>query len=170
MKQAVRIGLCGLFSLVALAQTQPSVAEILQKVSQTYKAVSEYEFVADLTARDAAGSTSAGHMLFAFRSPNRYRMEGAVPDMEGAARALAKSSWSLTVNIVDVRARIERVLHCPRQRTDRQRSRRSGGRESSSHGPVHDVAIPWRHRLRRRGQVSSDEAIEFGAPRWIVTL
>ena len=90
MKQAVRIGLCGLFSLVALAQTQPSVAEILQKVSQTYKAVSEYEFVADLTARDAAGSTSAGYMLFAFRSPNRYRMEGAVPDMEGGGSGSGK--------------------------------------------------------------------------------
>jgi outer membrane lipoprotein-sorting protein len=79
---ATRIALYGLFLHPVLAQTQPNVAEILRKVSQTYKAAANYEFVADATVRtDGANKGWSSHLLFAFVSPNRYRMEGAFPGM-----------------------------------------------------------------------------------------
>lgn len=63
------------------AQTQPNVAEILQKISDTYKNVSQYEFVIDVTAHDPRTQKDLpGHTRFAFRSPNKYRME-----MEGGS-------------------------------------------------------------------------------------
>jgi outer membrane lipoprotein-sorting protein len=86
----------GLFVLVlrgALAQAQPDVAEILKKVSETYKGVSEYELVGDGTDTDSrSGKREAIHMLFAFKGPNRYRMEGT-----GAGVAPDGSGQSVTV-------------------------------------------------------------------------
>ena len=40
---------------MALAQTQPDVSQILKKVSETYKAASQYELVGDATSHDAGG-------------------------------------------------------------------------------------------------------------------
>ena len=59
-----------------VAQTRPDVVDILKKVSETYKAASQYEFAVDVTAH---GSTS--RMVFAFKAPNQYRMQGALPGM-----------------------------------------------------------------------------------------
>jgi hypothetical protein len=57
------------------------VADTLRKVSQTYRAATEYRLAADLTLLHAGTKTGApGHMLFAFRSPNRYRMETTAPE------------------------------------------------------------------------------------------
>jgi outer membrane lipoprotein-sorting protein len=74
-----------LFVLVlraALAQKQPDVAEILKKVSETYKAASQYQFVVDITSGEAGtGASAVSHMVFAFKAPNNYRMEGGMPGM-----------------------------------------------------------------------------------------
>jgi outer membrane lipoprotein-sorting protein len=90
MRHTIRVVLCGLFLSAALAQTPPNVAEILQKVSQTYKAAPNYEFVADLTLHEG-GATGSGHAIFAFEPPNRYRMEGAIPGAGGDDPASAKA-------------------------------------------------------------------------------
>jgi outer membrane lipoprotein-sorting protein len=79
---------------VVSAQTQPNVAEILQKVSETYKIASEYEFVIDVTAHDPRTKKDLpGHTQFAFRSPNKYRME-----MDGTASSGAISGSGLIVD------------------------------------------------------------------------
>lgn len=65
-----------LFLRAATAQTQPDVAEILARVSATYKAASQYEFEIDAT-----GKAVAFHTHFAFRGPDKYRMEGAIPGL-----------------------------------------------------------------------------------------
>jgi outer membrane lipoprotein-sorting protein len=62
------------------AQAQPDIAEILKKVSETYKSASQYELIADTTVQGArARAGTVGHMLFAFKAPNQYRMEGTSP-------------------------------------------------------------------------------------------
>jgi outer membrane lipoprotein-sorting protein len=83
MPQATYLGACGLLMCSALAQAQPGVTEILQKVSRSYKAASSYELVADVAQPNASGQKGeTGHILFAFRSPNRYRLE--LSEMGGA--------------------------------------------------------------------------------------
>jgi outer membrane lipoprotein-sorting protein len=73
----------GLFALLlppAYAQSQPNAAAILKKVSKIYKSASQYEFIADVTVQGAQPNAgTSGHMLFAFKSPDLYRMEGAFP-------------------------------------------------------------------------------------------
>jgi len=80
MRPATRFGLLFLPLCAALAQTPPAVAEILSKVGQTYKAAADYELVADLTVREN-GAITRGHLLLAFKSPGRYRLEGALPGL-----------------------------------------------------------------------------------------
>jgi outer membrane lipoprotein-sorting protein len=78
------IGLLGvvLFGRTAIAQPQPDVTEILKKVGATYQAATEYEFVVDGTIpADKNGTEASFHMLFAFKPPNKYRLEGAMPGM-----------------------------------------------------------------------------------------
>jgi outer membrane lipoprotein-sorting protein len=74
-----------LFALVlklACAQTQPDVSEILKKVSETYKAASNYEFVIDQSLSEpGAGGNISCHAHIAFKSPNQYRLEGTMPGM-----------------------------------------------------------------------------------------
>jgi len=79
MLRAGRFGFCALLLRAALAQIQPDVAEILKRVSATYKAASQYEFVADATLHDPRMGTIRSHMLIAFRAPDKYRMEGGLP-------------------------------------------------------------------------------------------
>ncbi|HEX3743371.1 MAG TPA: hypothetical protein VHW09_05565 [Bryobacteraceae bacterium] len=65
-----------MFSFLVLAQTQPDAAKVLEGVSQTYKNVSTYELIADVTLHQGGTKTNLpGHVLFAFRFPSRYRME-----------------------------------------------------------------------------------------------
>jgi outer membrane lipoprotein-sorting protein len=82
MRRPVRFWSFALLLRVALAQTQPDVAQILKKVSETYKAASQYELVGDATSHDArTGKDGTSHMRVAFQAPNRYRIEGGVPGM-----------------------------------------------------------------------------------------
>jgi outer membrane lipoprotein-sorting protein len=82
MRLAIGIWLCDLVLRTALAQAQPDVTQILKKVSETYKAASDYELIADTTTHEPGTNNGvSGHMLFAFRSPNHYRMEGAMPGL-----------------------------------------------------------------------------------------
>jgi outer membrane lipoprotein-sorting protein len=88
MRMAVRFALFALALRVADAQSQPDVAEILKKVSETYDAVSQYEIATDSTGLGA--DTTSGHMLLAFRPPNRYRMEGVISGLGGDASAFGE--------------------------------------------------------------------------------
>jgi outer membrane lipoprotein-sorting protein len=81
MRRAGLFGVSALLLRVALAQTQPDAAEILKNVSATYKAASQYEFVADATLHDPRMGTIRSHVLIAFRTPDKYRMEGGFPGM-----------------------------------------------------------------------------------------
>ena len=82
MRPTILLGLAPLLLGMAFGQTRPNVVEILKKVSETYQAVTQYELVASATARDVrTGSDVAGHTLFAFKPPNRYRMEGTFPGL-----------------------------------------------------------------------------------------
>jgi outer membrane lipoprotein-sorting protein len=90
MLRSIRFGLFALPLCAVLAQTQPDVPQILRKVGQTYKAASDYELKADVTAREN-GVNLAGHMLFAFKKPDRYRMEGNLPGMGLSDSASAKA-------------------------------------------------------------------------------
>jgi outer membrane lipoprotein-sorting protein len=92
MPRTIRLGLLTLLLHAASAQPQPDVAEILRKVSETYKAASQYEFVVDLKVRDEeTGKPTTGHALFAFKSPNRYRAEGAIPGMSADLAAFGQA-------------------------------------------------------------------------------
>lgn len=69
-----------LIACTAAAQNQPDAAGILNRITQTYKGVSTYELVAEVAMRQAGGSGGpSGHIVFAFRSPNQYRMESTMP-------------------------------------------------------------------------------------------
>jgi outer membrane lipoprotein-sorting protein len=89
MRELNKFGLFALFSPAAFAQSQPNVADILKKVSETYKSASQYEFITDMTVPGAqANAGTSGHVLFAFKSPDRYRMEGAFPGVAEFGEAL----------------------------------------------------------------------------------
>jgi outer membrane lipoprotein-sorting protein len=52
------------------------VKGILEKVSDTYKAASEYEIVTDMVRTNSGtGKQEATHQLVAVRAPDRYRVE-----------------------------------------------------------------------------------------------
>ncbi len=72
------IGLSAMLPSAAWAQARPSVAEILQRVGRNYKAVSKYEFTVDATATEN-GNRETYHMEFAFKAPDKYRMQGSIP-------------------------------------------------------------------------------------------
>lgn len=93
MRVAKKVGLFVLFLPVGFAQVQPDIADILKKVSETYKSVAVYEFIAD-TSTKGAGADTAGHMLFAFKAPNLYRMEGAFPGLADVGDALVVDDGS----------------------------------------------------------------------------
>jgi outer membrane lipoprotein-sorting protein len=75
MRILKELGLFALLLPAGFAQSQPNAADILKKVGEAYKSASQYEFIADVT-----GARTSGQMLFAFKSPDRYRFEGTFPD------------------------------------------------------------------------------------------
>ena len=81
MQKMLLLSLLPFLNFPTLAQTPPDVAEILRKVGETYKAASDYQVTADLTVKSKDGTTSKGKLLIAFRSPNRYRLEGTLPGL-----------------------------------------------------------------------------------------
>jgi outer membrane lipoprotein-sorting protein len=77
------LGFLALLFGAAAGQAPPDVAEILKKVGETYKGVSQYELVAEGTLK-MPGKTGAPvhvHTRVAFRAPNRYRLEGTIPGL-----------------------------------------------------------------------------------------
>jgi outer membrane lipoprotein-sorting protein len=85
MLAVMRAAILALFLRAAAAQTQPEVAEILTKVSANYKTASQYEFEIDGTRNSVAF-----HTHFAFRAPDKYRMEGAIPGLTAAGSDLGE--------------------------------------------------------------------------------
>jgi len=84
MRPAIHFGLPALLCGVAVAQSQPDLAEILKKVSETYNAASQYEFVIETTQTDPPkGKPEVVHSLIAVRAPDRYRTEGVLADDDG---------------------------------------------------------------------------------------
>lgn len=79
MRPTLLLGLFAILMPVAFAQARPDVPEVLKKVSETYRGAKEYEIISTST-----GTASPGRLLLAFRAPNRYRMEGADPNMDNA--------------------------------------------------------------------------------------
>jgi outer membrane lipoprotein-sorting protein len=76
MGLTIRFGLPLLLCGFALAQSQPDVKGILEKVSDTYKAASEYEIVMDMIRTNSGtGKQQATRQLVAVKVPDRYRVE-----------------------------------------------------------------------------------------------
>ncbi len=73
-----------LFVGTVRAQARPDAADILKRVGELYKNASEYELILDITEHDGrTDKDSRDHALFAFKPPNRYRMEST--DADGKA-------------------------------------------------------------------------------------
>jgi len=77
MRPEKLLGLLAVLLSGAFAQAPPDIAEILQKVSDTYKGVSQYELVLDQTEPPRRNNPpERTHVRVAFKAPNQYRMEG----------------------------------------------------------------------------------------------
>lgn len=80
MRRAIIFCLPILLIPMALPQTPPDLTAVLKRVSEIYKAASQYELIGDATcrARPLAAVVSV-HLLIAFRAPNKYRMQAGTP-------------------------------------------------------------------------------------------
>src|SRR5579863_7684895 len=79
MRPEKLLGLVAMFLSVVSAQTTPDVAEILRKVSETYKGASQYELILDQTGTPQGNNPpERAHVRIVFKAPNQYRMEGVV--------------------------------------------------------------------------------------------
>jgi hypothetical protein len=79
MRPKKLLGLLAVLSRAVAAQTAPDVAEILKKVSETYKGATQYELVLDETETLQANRPPGhAHVRIVFKAPNQYRMEGVV--------------------------------------------------------------------------------------------
>ena len=82
MRLTTLLGLILSLSNLAPAQTSPGVADILRCTSETYKRVSEYELVAEQTAKlHGTATPTHAYARVAFRAPNQYRLVGTVPGL-----------------------------------------------------------------------------------------
>jgi outer membrane lipoprotein-sorting protein len=82
MLRTRQFGFIALLLHASIVKAQPNVAQILGKVSETYKAVSQYEFVIDGTSDEVqAGSATPYHALMAFKAPNKYKVQGRIPGL-----------------------------------------------------------------------------------------
>src|ERR1700722_4007380 len=80
MRAAIILGLTLLMLPAATAQTKPDLKAVLNKVSQLYKAATQYEFISEGTCRGEQARTGEPfHMLFAYRAPNKYRVQLSAP-------------------------------------------------------------------------------------------
>jgi len=94
MRPAIILGLSFLVLPAAQAQTKPDLTAVLKKVSEIYKAVTQYEFISEGTCSgDQPRTGETFHMLFAFRAPNKYRVQSSAacrkpgePDPDDALR------------------------------------------------------------------------------------
>ena len=82
MRPPILLGFLAVLPYMAPAQVQPDVAEILKEVSETYKGVSQYEFDAEQTLTLPGNKMpTLAHTRIAFKAPNQYRLEGAIPGL-----------------------------------------------------------------------------------------
>jgi outer membrane lipoprotein-sorting protein len=82
MRGLIQLGLFALLLHTTGAQAQPDLSAILRKVSEKYKASSRYEFEIDATGHEGAnGARSTFHTHIAFRAPDGYRIDGAIPGL-----------------------------------------------------------------------------------------
>jgi outer membrane lipoprotein-sorting protein len=90
MVGTIRLGLLGLLIIPSPAQSQPDLLKVLNQVSTIYKAASQYQIEAELTVIGAkAGPTS--HFFFAFKAPDKYHMQGAIPGAPAGESDLGES-------------------------------------------------------------------------------
>lgn len=77
----IRFAILALTLQAARAQSAPNVADILKKVAAAYR-VTQYDLVVEGTEVNARTSrTITTHARFAFRAPDRYRLEGPMPGL-----------------------------------------------------------------------------------------
>jgi len=90
MRSAGRV-VCLLLVSAVCAEAQPDVGGILKKVSELYKGAAQYQIVAETVGHKSEPQTAdnSGRALFAFKPPNRYRMEGAIPGADRDAPELS---------------------------------------------------------------------------------
>jgi outer membrane lipoprotein-sorting protein len=79
MRVTILLVIIGMLTVEALAQTPPDAAEILKKVGETYRAAKEFELVSTST-----GTAVPGRVVWAFRAPSQFRLEGADPNLDRA--------------------------------------------------------------------------------------
>ncbi len=90
MRSADRV-VCLLLLSAVCAEAQPDVAAILKKVSELYKGAAQYEMMAEIIGpkSDPQTADKPGRAIFAFKPPNRYRIEGAPPGIWSVAPELS---------------------------------------------------------------------------------
>jgi len=79
VRPTILLGFLSVIAAECFAQAHPGVAEILKKVSETYRSAKEYELISTST-----GTAVPGRLLMAFRAPNQFRTEGADPNADNA--------------------------------------------------------------------------------------
>jgi hypothetical protein len=94
MRRALSFALSLLFVGSALAQAQPDIAAMLKQVGDIYKAASQYQFAMNFTSHDpATGADSVSQFMLAFKAPDKYRVQGAIPGpgagVSGAGEAIS---------------------------------------------------------------------------------
>ena len=82
MRAVIQAGLFALFLGEAFAQIQPDVAEILKKVTESYRDVSQYEVVTSVTFKDpTTKQITSRDMRFVFKAPDKYLEEVTGSDL-----------------------------------------------------------------------------------------
>jgi len=79
MRARIFLGVLAALDFGARAQTQPDAAEILKKVGEAYRGVKAFELVSIST-----GTAVPGRVVWAFRAPSQFRLEGADPNLDRA--------------------------------------------------------------------------------------
>jgi outer membrane lipoprotein-sorting protein len=80
MRSAIMLAMALLVLPAARAQTPPDLKAVLKKVSEIYKAATQYEFIGDATCRaEPLHGTQSVRMLIALRMPDKYRIMVADP-------------------------------------------------------------------------------------------
>jgi outer membrane lipoprotein-sorting protein len=75
MRSAIMFGLGLLLLPAAQAQGPPDLTAMLKKVSEIYRAATQYEFIGEFTCQPGSPRTAQpGHILVALRLPDRYRI------------------------------------------------------------------------------------------------
>lgn len=91
MRRAIVFGLWLLALSAAQAQTKPDLKAVLKKISEIYKAATEYEFIGEATCRaEPPNTVRRVHVLIAYKE-GKYRMEGSDPCAEPGDRDMGQA-------------------------------------------------------------------------------